>query len=76
VPEVEQNALNGLRCPAKDSHTSQPYDTTIGEAVRDAKGNRVCFHKTGDFIKQAAQHLRQNIGAPPPPAQDDKCVVM
>lgn len=76
LPEVEQTALNGLRCPAKDSHTGQPYDTTIGEAVRDAKGNLVCFHKTGDFIKQAAQHLRQNIGAPPPPARGGDCVVM
>jgi hypothetical protein len=74
VPENEQKVLDGLRCPAKDSHTGQSYDFTIGEAVRDAKGNRVCFHKTGDFIKQAAVHLRQNRGAPPP--DPEKCSVM
>ncbi|KAF2179077.1 hypothetical protein K469DRAFT_731332 [Zopfia rhizophila CBS 207.26] len=73
LPEVEQKALDGLKCPAKDSHTGQSYDFTIGEAVRDAKGNRVCFHKTGDFIKQAAAYLRQNRGAPPDP---NKCGVM
>lgn len=73
VPEIEQKALDGLRCPAKDSHTGQSYDFSIGEAVRDAKGNRVCFHKTGDFIKQAAAHLRQNRGAPSYP---DRCLVM
>jgi hypothetical protein len=65
VPELEQKALDGLKCPAKDSHTGQSYDFSIGEAVRDAKGNRVCFHKTGDFIKQAAAYLRENRGAPP-----------
>jgi hypothetical protein len=74
VPEIEQKALDGLKCPAKDSHTGQSYDFSIGEAVRDAKGNRVCFHKTGDFIKQAAAHLRQNQGAPPDP--NDKCAIM
>ncbi|ORY15474.1 hypothetical protein BCR34DRAFT_477973 [Clohesyomyces aquaticus] len=74
LPEAEQKCLNGLKCPAKDSHTGQSYDFTIGEAVRDAKGNRVCFHKTGDFIQQAARHLRANVGAPPP--DPDKCAVM
>jgi len=73
VPEAEQKAINELRCPAKDSHTGQSYDFSIGQAVRDAKGNRVCFHKTGDFIKQAAVYLRMNPGTPPDPA---KCVVM
>ncbi|UPX18306.1 uncharacterized protein EKO05_0008609 [Ascochyta rabiei] len=62
LPELEQNAIQGLKCPAKDSHTGQAYDSSIGEAVRDAKGNRVCFHKTGDFIRQAAAHLRQRRG--------------
>ncbi|KAH7117740.1 hypothetical protein B0J11DRAFT_468244 [Dendryphion nanum] len=74
LPELEQKAIDGLRCPAKDSHTGQSYDFSIGESVRDAKGNRVCFHKTGDFIKQAASHLRQNKGAPPDP--DAGCKVM
>jgi len=42
--------------------------------VRDAKGNLICFHKTGDFIRQAASYLHQNRGAPP--TDSDKCVVM
>ncbi|KAF2397167.1 hypothetical protein EJ06DRAFT_482544 [Trichodelitschia bisporula] len=59
LPQAEQTALDGLRVPARDSHTGMAYDTTIGEAVRDAQGNRTCFHKTGDFIRQAAAHLRK-----------------
>lgn len=73
VPDLEQKAIDGLKCPAKDSHTGQAYDSTIGEAVRDAKGNRVCFHKTGDFIGQAAAHLRQQKGVAPDAAS---CRVM
>lgn len=75
MPELEQKAIERLKCPAKDSHTGQAYDFSIGEAVRDAKGNRVCFHKTGDFIKQAATHLRQNQGAAADP-DADKCSIM
>ena len=59
LPEAEQNALDGLRVPARDSHTGQAFDSSIGEAVRDAQGNRVCIHKIGDFLGQAAKHLRQ-----------------
>lgn len=59
LPDAEQKALDKLRVPAKDSHTGQGYDCTISEAVLDAKGNKVCFHKTGDFIRQAAAHLRK-----------------
>ncbi|KAH9882865.1 hypothetical protein J1614_000231 [Plenodomus biglobosus] len=65
LPKLEQKAIDGFKCPAKDSHTGQSYDFSIGESVQDAKGNRVCFHKTGDFIKQAAAHLRQNVRAAP-----------
>lgn len=61
LPEAEQRAIDKLRVSAKDSHTGQPFDVTIGEAVRDAQGNRVCFHKTGDFLRQAAAHLRQTM---------------
>ncbi|KAI8943529.1 hypothetical protein NX059_001525 [Plenodomus lindquistii] len=75
LPEVEQKAIDGFKCPATDSHTGQSYDFTIGESVRDAKGNRVCFHKAGDFIRQAAAHLRQNQNAGAPPT-DEKCIVM
>lgn len=61
LPLLEQNAIDSLRVPATDSHTGQPFDGTIGEAVRDAQGNRVCMHKTGDFVGQAAQYLRARI---------------
>jgi hypothetical protein len=47
LPEAEQNAIDNLRVPAKDSHTGQAFDGTIGEAVRDAKANKLCFHKAG-----------------------------
>ena len=59
LPDQEQKALEGLRVPAKDTHTGQAFDCTIAEAVLDAQGNRVCFHKTGDFIRQAAAHLKK-----------------
>ncbi|KAF7186626.1 hypothetical protein HII31_12035 [Pseudocercospora fuligena] len=58
LPDEEQTALEELRVPARDSHTGQAFDGSIGEAVNDAKANRQCFHKTGDFLKQAAQYLR------------------
>ena len=73
MPEYEQKAIEDLRCPAKDSHTGKSYDFSIGQAVRDAKGNQVCFHKTGDFIKQAAAHLRQKRGVAADPAS---CIMM
>jgi hypothetical protein len=73
VPEHEQKAIEDLKCPAKDSHTGQSYDFSIGQAVRDAKGNQVCFHKTGDFIKQAAAHLRQKRGVA---ADTASCIMM
>jgi hypothetical protein len=50
LPEAEQNAIDNLRVPAKDSHTGQAFDGTIGEAVRDAKANKLCFHKAGEFL--------------------------
>ena len=58
LPKVEEKAIDKLRVAARDSHTGQPFDVSIGEAVRDALGNRVCLHKTGDFLSQAAKHLR------------------
>lgn len=59
LPRAEQNAIDKLRVPAKDSHTGLAFDSSVGEAVRDAAGNRMCFHKTGDFLRQAATHLRR-----------------
>ena len=47
LPDSEQKALDKLRVPAKDSHTGQAYDASIGESLRDAKGQRTCTHKTG-----------------------------
>jgi hypothetical protein len=59
LPEAEQEAIDGLRVPAKDSHSGMEFDTTIGEAMKDAQANRVCSHKTGDFLSQAVKHLRK-----------------
>ena len=59
LPQPEQKAIDVLQVPAKDRHTGQPFDTSMGEFVRDAQGNRLCFHKTGDLIGQAARYLRQ-----------------
>lgn len=58
LPMAEQEALEELKVPATDSHTGNPFDTTVGDAVRDAKANRQCFHKTADFLRQAAKWLR------------------
>lgn len=57
LPEMERETIDKLKVPAVDSHTRQPFDDTIGDAVRDAKGNRICFHKAGDLVKQAAEFL-------------------
>jgi hypothetical protein len=60
LPQAEQRAIDELRVPAVDSHTGTSFDCTIGEAVRDAQANRICLHKTGDLIRQAANYLRHN----------------
>lgn len=57
LPASEQKTLDELKIPATDSHTALAFDYTIGESVRDAKANRTCFHKTGDFLGQAARYL-------------------
>ncbi|KAM0794146.1 hypothetical protein BDR22DRAFT_815672 [Usnea florida] len=59
LPGDEQKAIDELKVPAKDSHTGISFDIAIGDAVRDAQGNRVCFHKTGDLLRQAAGYLRK-----------------
>ena len=58
LPDAEQRAIDELKVPAKDSHTNTEFDSTIGDAIRDAKMNRLCFHKAGDFLRQAAEYLR------------------
>lgn len=63
LPEEEQRAIDALRVPAVDSHTGQQFDCSIGEAVRDGKANKICMHKTGDLIGQAARWLSQNNNA-------------
>lgn len=60
LPADEREALNKLRVPAVDSHTRAKFDMTIGDAVRDAKTNQICFHKAGDLLKQAADWLTKN----------------
>ena len=60
LPPDEQRAIDKLKVPAVDSHTGIAFDTTIGEAVSDARANRVCFHKTGDFLGQAAEYLKRS----------------
>jgi len=58
LPSGEQKAIEDLKVPAKDSHTGMSFDTTIGEAVKDVQGNRVCSHKAGDFLAQAVKYLK------------------
>ena len=38
LPMAEQTSLDKLRVPAIDSHTGARFDTSIGDAVRDASG--------------------------------------
>ena len=58
LPSGEQQAIENLKVPAKDSHTGIAFDMTIGEAVKDVQGNRVCSHKAGDLLAQAVKYLR------------------
>lgn len=59
LPAAEQEALDKLRVPAVDSHTGKSFDTSIGQAIKDAQANRICFHKAGDLIGQAVTWLRK-----------------
>lgn len=52
LPKPEQKAIDQLRVPAKDSHTGQAFDGSIGDSLRDAQANRTCFHKTGSYQTQ------------------------
>ncbi len=63
LPSCEQEAIENLKVPAMDSHTRMAFDMTIGEAVKDVQGNRVCSHKAGDFLVQAVRYLRLPIDA-------------
>jgi hypothetical protein len=45
IPDSEQNTINSLKIPARDGHSGQAFDYTIGGSVRDAKANTTCFHK-------------------------------
>jgi hypothetical protein len=70
LPEAEQNAIDNLRVPAKDSHTGQAFDGTIGEAVRDAKANKLCFHKAGKSLSDNSRKvspIRSEFGCMPFP---------
>ncbi|KJR82201.1 uncharacterized protein SPSK_03271 [Sporothrix schenckii 1099-18] len=61
LPDAEKRTLKSLKVPAKDSHTGQAYDSAILEAIQDAKANRVCYHKVGDFLSQAAKKLQDDL---------------
>lgn len=63
LPKDEQDAIDNLRVPAKDSHTGQEFDSSIGDAVRDARANKICIHKTGDLLGQAARWLKGQVGS-------------
>ncbi len=58
LPSGEQKAVEELKVPAKDSLTDSEFDTTIGEAVKDAQEDRVCIQKAGDFLTQTVKYLR------------------
>lgn len=57
LPAGEQSVLDELKVPGRDSHSGLDFDYTVGESVRGAKSARTCFHKTGDFLGQAARWL-------------------
>ena len=57
LPSSEQEAMNNLKVPARDSHTGIEFDATIGETVKDVEGNRICGHKAGDLLAQAVKYL-------------------
>jgi hypothetical protein len=59
LPKAEREAIDKLRVPAVDSHTGQQFDSSVGETVRDAIGNRTCAHKAGDLVGQAALFLKK-----------------
>ena len=61
LPMGEQRAIDDLKVPANDSHTGIAFDSTIGEAVNDVQGNRVCSHKAGDFLAQAVRYLNEEV---------------
>ncbi|KAF2443653.1 hypothetical protein P171DRAFT_432864 [Karstenula rhodostoma CBS 690.94] len=73
LPDREQKTIEAFRCPAFDTHSGKAFDSTIGKTLRDAKATEVCIHKAGDFIKQAAAHLKSKRGVSEP---DRGCVVM
>jgi len=45
LPDEEQKTLQSLRVEARDSLNGQPYDSTVWQAIQDAKGNMTCVHK-------------------------------
>ncbi|KAF1979097.1 hypothetical protein BU23DRAFT_523658 [Bimuria novae-zelandiae CBS 107.79] len=77
LPEREQKTIEAYRCPAYDEYARKAYDDTIGQTLKDFHAGILCVHKAGDFLRQAAVHLRCNRGmAPRPSTQENSCVVM
>jgi hypothetical protein len=58
LPEPEQKTINQLKIAAKDRHTGQPFDYTVGESVKDAVANVTCFHKVYSYLP--AKNGRKN----------------
>jgi hypothetical protein len=52
LPDNEQDTIQKLKIPGKDSHTGQAFDYTVGESVRDGKANVTCFHKVSAALCQ------------------------
>jgi hypothetical protein len=50
LPVAEQKSIDSLKLPARDGHTGQAFDYTIGESVRDGKSGVTCFHKVWLFV--------------------------
>lgn len=78
VPGSEQKTIHKYKCPkAFDGHTRKAYDDTVGQTLQDVQAGILCVHKGGDFMKQAAAHLRKNRAAVPKPLKAERgCVVM
>jgi hypothetical protein len=52
-------AVSPFQIPTVVGASNHRDQSLTGSQVRDAQGNRVCFHKTGDLIRQAVTHLRK-----------------
>ena len=54
LPRQEKDALDALRVPAIDRHTGWGYDASLGEMLRDAKGNQVRLYACNFDVLQGS----------------------